>query len=90
MCPLRGYISLLLDFAVYYLRLFRGFVAVVADCWLVNRGICTGGLSENGCDVRPKGGKRALVMGLASRVKTSQHAFQVKHHLIHHFRLTYS
>ena len=55
--PLRGYNSLLFGFAVYYLRLFRAVVAVVAGCWLVNRGICTGGLSEDGCDVRPQGGK---------------------------------
>ena len=57
---LRGYNSLLFDFAEYYLRLFRAVVAVVAGCWLVIRGICTGGLSEDGCDVRPKAAKRVL------------------------------
>ena len=56
---LRGYNSLLFDFAEYYLRLFRAVVAVVVSCWLVVRGICTGGLSEDGCDVRPKAAKRA-------------------------------
>ena len=49
-----GMIPCFFDFAVHYLRLFRAVVAVVAGCWLVNRGICTGGLSEDGCDVRPK------------------------------------
>ena len=57
---LRGYNSLLFDVAEYYLRLFLAVVAVVAGCWLVIRGICTGGLSEDGCDVRPKVGKRLL------------------------------
>ena len=55
-----GYNSLLFDVAEYYLRLFRAVVAVVAGCWLVIRGICTGGLSEDGCDVRPKAAKRVL------------------------------
>ena len=59
---LRGYNSLLFDVAEYYLRLFRALVAVVAGCWLVVRGICTGGLSEDGCDVRPKAAKRLLGM----------------------------
>lgn len=59
-----GMISLLLDLAVYYLRLFRAVVAGVAECWLVNGGICTGGLSEDGCDVQPQGGKPTSVMGL--------------------------
>lgn len=68
-CPLRGYNSLLLDLVLYYLRLFEAVVAVVADCWLVDRGICTGGLSEDGCDVRPQAASRALVMALASRVR---------------------
>lgn len=57
---LREYNSLLFDVAEYYLRLFRAVVAVVAGCWLVVRGICTGGLSEDGCDVRPKAAKRLL------------------------------
>jgi hypothetical protein len=47
-----GYNSLLFDFAVHYLRLLRVVVAVVVGCWLIARGICTGGLSEDGCDVR--------------------------------------
>jgi hypothetical protein len=57
---LSGYNSLLLDFAVYYLRLFQAVVAVVTVCWLVNHSICTGGLSEDGYDVRPQGGKARL------------------------------
>jgi hypothetical protein len=71
---------------VYYLRLFRAFVAVVADCWLVNRGICTGGLSEDGCDVRPQGGKRSLVIGLGVTCQTNH--IPGGHHLILHFRFT--
>lgn len=57
---LRGYNSLLFDVAEYYLRPFRAVVAVVAGCWLVVRDICTGGLSEDGCDVRPNAAKRTL------------------------------
>ena len=64
---LRGYNSLLFDVAEYYLRLFRAVVAVVAGCWLVIRGICTGGLSEDGCDVRPKAAKRVLGVVTCSR-----------------------
>lgn len=54
MNPLRGIFSLLLDSFVYYLRVFYAFVAVVAGCWLDGRGICTGGVSEGGCEFDPK------------------------------------
>lgn len=52
-----GRVCLYVDFPcfagsdMYYLRLFRALVAVVAGCWLVNPGICTGGLSEKASDV---------------------------------------
>lgn len=74
-------LSLLLDLAVYYLRLFRAVVAVVAVCWLVNGGICTGGLSEDGCDVQPQGGKPASVMGLGVTCQVSSYSIETTFHL---------
>jgi len=76
--PLRGYNSLLFNFALYYLRLFRVVVAVVAGRWLVACGICTGGLSEDGCDVRRR---RKRARTVTSRANGRCLQVHLSHHL---------